>query len=365
MTVNAIVAQAQNGAIGLNDGLPWRISNELKHFKATTDNGILLVGSKTWASMSGINLGTRKVIVVTSNATALNRQIGKSSPSNVTYTNDLYGTLYYYAKYSSETLWVIGGKSIYEQAVPYIEKLVLTTVHCQPEADTYLDILPLMDNITSEGEVDYYKEIDPIPDWSVSTFRVRAFQCPKINILSIDEITRALPDFQLKDRIEKAIEPYRYRALEVEVSRLLGKMCLIRSSSPHWYNYLNNAIRIDLPDRHRKSVLDALHRNLELLPDNHGLGVDVWVFNLGVGGKARKRPFKYHRLSITNYEDNEYQYLVFPDGVKTLTVTDLKECLSQTTWQYPIKVLNLPVHMHPVVKQALINLGINNTIIFK
>ena len=60
----AIVAVAENGVIGLNNGLPWRQSNDLKRLKRLTMGHHMVMGRKTWESV-GTPLPGRRIVVIT------------------------------------------------------------------------------------------------------------------------------------------------------------------------------------------------------------------------------------------------------------------------------------------------------------
>ena len=62
--VGLIAAVARNGVIGSGGALPWRLSSDLKHFKAATMGKALVMGRKTYASIGG-PLSGRTIVVVT------------------------------------------------------------------------------------------------------------------------------------------------------------------------------------------------------------------------------------------------------------------------------------------------------------
>jgi len=59
-----IVARAENGVIGKDNDLPWRLSDDLKHFKATTKGCPVVMGRKTWESLPKRPLPGRDNIVL-------------------------------------------------------------------------------------------------------------------------------------------------------------------------------------------------------------------------------------------------------------------------------------------------------------
>ena len=71
MKLNVIVAyDKRNGGIGIETGLPWKLSGDLKHFKQVTSGGIVVMGRKTWESIPENHrpLPNRINIIISSNA---------------------------------------------------------------------------------------------------------------------------------------------------------------------------------------------------------------------------------------------------------------------------------------------------------
>ena len=63
--ITLVLAMAENGAIGKDGAIPWRISNDLKRFKALTLGKTVVMGRKTWDSLPRKPLPERKNIVIT------------------------------------------------------------------------------------------------------------------------------------------------------------------------------------------------------------------------------------------------------------------------------------------------------------
>jgi dihydrofolate reductase len=115
---------ARNGAIGAGGGLPWRLSSDLKRFKALTMGKPLLMGRKTFDSV-GRPLPGRRVIVVT-------RDAGWLRPE-VEVAHSLAAALALAA--GAGEIMIGGGGEIYAQALPLASRLYLTEVDLAPEAD--------------------------------------------------------------------------------------------------------------------------------------------------------------------------------------------------------------------------------------
>ena len=123
----AIVAMADNGVIGRDNGLPWHLPDDLKRFKALTMGHAVLMGRKTFDSI-GRALPGRRNLVLTRNATW--RSPGCEGVASI---DDAL------AAAGDSTLFVIGGAEVFSAFWPMIRRLELTEVHAAVEGDTRLD----------------------------------------------------------------------------------------------------------------------------------------------------------------------------------------------------------------------------------
>jgi dihydrofolate reductase len=122
-----IVAVARNGVIGKGGTLPWRVSEDLKHFKKTTVGHAVIMGRKTHDSI-GRPLPNRRNIVVT-------RQPGAQFRGCET-AHDLAEAIGL-ARTTDECPFVVGGASLYEEALPIATELHLTTIDEEMDGDTF------------------------------------------------------------------------------------------------------------------------------------------------------------------------------------------------------------------------------------
>ena len=103
MEIHLIWAQGSNGGIGKDGNLPWHISEDLKNFKKLTMNSPIIMGRKTWDSLSIKPLPDRRNIV-------LSRSNQNEVETYQSYDDCMNALL----KDSIEKIFVIGGRSIYE-----------------------------------------------------------------------------------------------------------------------------------------------------------------------------------------------------------------------------------------------------------
>jgi dihydrofolate reductase len=112
-----VVAIADNGVIGKDGGIPWRIPEDMKRFKALTLGHTIVMGRRTWDSLPRKPLPGRLNVVVT-------RQKDWRADGAVTA-----GSLGQATAGTSGTVMVIGGAEIYERALPLASRIELTEVH--------------------------------------------------------------------------------------------------------------------------------------------------------------------------------------------------------------------------------------------
>jgi dihydrofolate reductase len=122
--VYLIAAVAANGVIGAGGKLPWRLPEDLRHFKALTLGHPVIMGRKTWESL-GKPLPGRENIVVT-------RSPGYDAPG-VHVAASLDAALAFCAGQS--LAFVIGGRELYAAALPQADGLVLTEIQRDYDGD--------------------------------------------------------------------------------------------------------------------------------------------------------------------------------------------------------------------------------------
>ncbi len=143
-----VVAMDKNGVIGKEGALPWHYPKDLKHFKELTLNHRVLMGRKTYDSIIqqlGKPLPKRENIVLTTQD-----KIFKGAK----VIHDLKSYLETIPK--EVPLYIIGGKTVYEAALPYVDRLYITHIEKAYEGDTYFPKLDysqfnLIDKKTDEA----------------------------------------------------------------------------------------------------------------------------------------------------------------------------------------------------------------------
>jgi len=122
--VSVIAALARNGVIGIENRLPWRLPEDLAHFKALTLNHPILMGRKTFESL-GRPLPGRTNIVITRNPDYCKDGcvVAASIPTAIALCA------------GTDEIFFIGGADLYAQAIPLADRLYLTEVDIEAEGD--------------------------------------------------------------------------------------------------------------------------------------------------------------------------------------------------------------------------------------
>ncbi|MGN6181225.1 MAG: dihydrofolate reductase [Mucilaginibacter sp.] len=125
MTVSSIVAIGENNAIGKNNQLLWHMPADLKHFKDITSGKSIIMGRKTFDSV-GKPLPKRRNIVVTRQDIAIpGCEVVKSVEEGLELCK------------GEEEVFIGGGAEIYKLAMHLTDRIYLTIIHKNFDADTF------------------------------------------------------------------------------------------------------------------------------------------------------------------------------------------------------------------------------------
>ena len=129
-----IAAAAENNALGKDNDLVWHLPDDFKRFKKLTTGHHIIMGRKTFESFPQ-PLPNRTHVVIT-------RQQDYDN-ENCIVVHNLKDALAFASK--DEQPFIIGGGEIYKQSLSYADKIELTRVHGEFEADTYFPELDMND----------------------------------------------------------------------------------------------------------------------------------------------------------------------------------------------------------------------------
>ena len=131
-------------AIGLNGGIPWRLSEDMKLFKRLTMGHPILMGRKTWESL-GRPLPGRQNIVLTRDAAY--RAEGAEVIHDLSELESM--------ELQAAEVMVIGGAQVYERMLPLMQRLYVSEVQGRHEADTFFP--PFSHLFSSRSEQEHFE----------------------------------------------------------------------------------------------------------------------------------------------------------------------------------------------------------------
>ena len=130
--ITLVAALAENGVIGRDNGLPWRLMSDMVHFRAITMGKPVVMGRKTFLSI-GRPLPGRTTIVVSRDHTFAAPGVVVAPTVEAALTVAQGDAL----RRRAECIIVAGGADLYAQTMPLAERLHITYVHRAVDGDAY------------------------------------------------------------------------------------------------------------------------------------------------------------------------------------------------------------------------------------
>ena len=159
MIISLVVARADNGVIGRDNALPWRIPADLAHFKQLTMGKPIVMGRRTFESI-GRPLPGRLNIVLTRDRDWRADGVTVSASLPDVLANDV------------PEIAIIGGALVYADALPLATHVHLTEVHAAPEGDTWLPAFDASEWLETSREA--HGAADGQPGYSFVTLERRS-----------------------------------------------------------------------------------------------------------------------------------------------------------------------------------------------
>jgi dihydrofolate reductase len=132
LRVSLIVAVAENGVIGRDGDLPWRLSSDLRYFKSVTMGKPIIMGRKTFQSI-GRPLPGRPNFVVSRNP--------EFNADGITVFSSLGAAIGQARESGCKEVMIIGGAGIYEEGLSVADRIYLTQVHADVPGDVTFPVL--------------------------------------------------------------------------------------------------------------------------------------------------------------------------------------------------------------------------------
>ncbi len=158
--ITLIWAEAADRVIGEGGRIPWRLPEEQQHFKRLTMGGTVVMGRSTWESLpaSVRPLPGRRNVVVT-------RQPSYDAPGA-----DVVGSLQAALEVDDGDVWIAGGATIYNEALPLADRVVRTRIHLDVAGDVFAPALgPEWKMVHRDPESGLHRSADGI-DYCIATF---------------------------------------------------------------------------------------------------------------------------------------------------------------------------------------------------
>lgn len=124
--ISIIAALAKNRVIGIHNTLPWRLPDDLRHFKALTMGHHIIMGRKTYESIGKPLPGRTTVIITRGNFAA---------PEGVKIAHSVQEAIALCGP--DEEIFFVGGAQLYAQALPLADRLYLTEIQSEVAGDAW------------------------------------------------------------------------------------------------------------------------------------------------------------------------------------------------------------------------------------
>lgn len=127
-----IVAVAENGVIGRDGTMPWRLSTDLKRFKSLTIGNPVIMGRRTWESLKSPLVERTNIVVTRDNSFIAEGAIVAHSFAEACSMAEEQAN-----KDDSKFIFVIGGGEIFKLALPFANRMYVTEILSPVEGDTF------------------------------------------------------------------------------------------------------------------------------------------------------------------------------------------------------------------------------------
>lgn len=150
--INCIVAVEKNCGIGYKEYMPWpRLPGDMSWFQKITSGNIVIMGSVTWRSL-GRPLPNRINVVLSKTRACNSDHVFSDLDTAIEFCQQ---------EYPDKEIFIIGGDSIYKQAMPIIGKFYITEIQSEFICDRFFNVNYVKDNFTNAKEIARYNE--PVP----------------------------------------------------------------------------------------------------------------------------------------------------------------------------------------------------------
>lgn len=176
MIITLVAAMDRKRCIGRAGSLPWSYPEDLKHFRAMTDGKTIIMGRRTWESLPKRPLPNRRNIVLSHSS--------RNVPDAEECWPHFFDLIQHLERKGTKEVVVIGGGTLYEQAMPFASRMHLTHIDTVVEGgDTFF---PDFENMIASTDAQNWRQISSrrsvsSPDLSFVTYeRMPELVIPKL-----------------------------------------------------------------------------------------------------------------------------------------------------------------------------------------
>lgn len=144
--ISLIAAIGQNHELGRDNKLLWHIPEDMKRFKHLTTGHVVIMGRKTYESI-GRTLPNRVNIIITKDQTY--------QAPNCLIAHSLDEAIEFAKNKEKEEIFIIGGGQIYTEAMKYANKLYLTVIEMNFDADTFFPDFNIFNKVIEKRHSSY------------------------------------------------------------------------------------------------------------------------------------------------------------------------------------------------------------------
>lgn len=143
LSLSMILAISDDYGIGKDNKIPWDCKKDMKWFVEHTENGVVVMGSKTWDSLPKKPLKNRTNIVLSK------RDYIEGADSVIDLPpSDLSRFFELISRIAPEKeIFIIGGGNVYRDMFPFVDRIYLSRVHTNVECDTFFFIDGMKGNL--------------------------------------------------------------------------------------------------------------------------------------------------------------------------------------------------------------------------
>lgn len=133
MIISLIVAASENNVIGKNNQLLWNLPNDMTFFKNTTWGMPVIMGRKTYESMTGDLKGRTNIVLTRNKGLHLNEALEAASLDEAIQIAK--------RETDAKEIFIIGGGEIFKMAMPVANRIYMTRVHANLDGDAFFPVI--------------------------------------------------------------------------------------------------------------------------------------------------------------------------------------------------------------------------------